>query len=68
MYASINPCSDIWGISTNPMTEFCNSSNIIDNKTIKFSDVDLKFISTNSASALDWKGNPKNPDRYIVRY
>ena len=50
-YASLNPCGDIWGISINPLTEFVQACNLIDNKTLKFSDVDLKFICTWSASA-----------------
>ena len=30
--------------------------------------MDLKFISTCSASAVDYKGNNRNPERYIVRF
>lgn len=28
---------------------------------------DLKFIATCS-SAIEWKGNPRNPERALVRY
>lgn len=35
---------------------------------MKVADVDLKFIATCSASAPDWKGNFRNPDRALVRY
>ena len=35
---------------------------------MKLADVDLKFIATCSASAPDWKGNYRNPDRSLVRF
>lgn len=43
------------------------SFNLIDNKTLKLSDLDLKFIATYSG-CLEFKGNPRNPDRTLVRY
>jgi hypothetical protein len=66
-YSSMNPSGDIWSISSNPITDFVNSADLIDGKTLKLSDVDLKFIATCSASN-EWKGNPRNPERSLVRF
>jgi hypothetical protein len=66
-YASYNPSGDVWSISSNPLTEFVNHAGLVDGKTLKLSDVDLKFIATCS-SAIEWKGNFRNPERALVRY
>lgn len=65
-YSSYNPNADVWSISSNPITEFCQSSELLDNKTLKLSDLDLKFIATCSAS-LEYKGNLRNPERALCR-
>ena len=65
-YSSLNPVGEIWSITQNPFTEFINSCEIIDGKTIKLSDVDLKFIATFSGG--DLKNNPRNPDRSLIRF
>lgn len=67
-YASYNPNGDIFSISQNPMSELMNNCDLIDGKSLKIADVDLKFIATCSASAMDYKGNNRNPERAIVRY
>lgn len=64
-YASLSPSADIWSISQLPFTDFINESNIIDNKSLKLSDVDIKFIATLSSGE---KSNPRNPERSLVRY
>lgn len=46
-------------------TDFLNSANIIDGKTLKLSDVDIKFIATSSSSEI--KSNPRNPERGLIR-
>ena len=66
-FASINPIGDVWAITSNPLTDFVNQAGLVDGKTIKLSDVDLKFIATCS-SAIEWKGNYRNPERALVRY
>ena len=66
-FASYNPSGDVWSISSNPLTDFVNQAGLVDGKTLKLSDVDLKFIATCS-SALEWKGNFRNPERALVRF
>lgn len=67
-YASYNPNGDVFSLSLNPLTDLVNQCQLIDGKSLKLSDVDLKFIATCSSSAQDWKGNYRNPERAIVRY
>jgi hypothetical protein len=50
------------------MTEFLNQSKVIDGKMLMIKGVDLKFISTTSASNPDFKGNSLRPERGIVRF
>lgn len=64
--SSLNPIGDVWSISQNPFTDFINTCNMIDGKLLKLSDVDIKFIAT--LSSTDFKGNPRNPERAIIRY
>lgn len=66
-YASYNPNGDVWSISSNPITEFCQTSELIDGKQLKLSDLDLKFIATCSAS-IEYKGNFRNPERALCRF
>lgn len=63
--ASLSPSGEVWSISQLPFTDFINESNIIDNKFLKLSDVDIKFIATLSSGE---KSNPRNPERSLVRY
>ncbi|CAD8076826.1 unnamed protein product [Paramecium sonneborni] len=67
-YSAINPSGDVFSMSQNPTSEFVNQCQLIDGKQMKLADVDLKFIATCSASQSDWKGNFRNPERYLVRY
>lgn len=64
-YASLSPSGEVWSISQLPFTDFVNESNIIDNKSLKLSDVDIKFIATLSSGE---KNNSRNPERSLVRY
>ena len=64
-YASLSPSSDIWSISQLPFTDFISETGIIDGKSLKLSDVDIKFIATLSSGE---KSNPRNPERSLVRY
>ena len=66
-YSSYNPSGDVWSISSNVITEFSQSTEVVDNKTIKLSDLDLKFIATCAAS-IEYKGNPRNPERALCRF
>lgn len=61
----MSPSADIWSISQLPFTDFINESNIIDGKSLKLSDVDIKFIATLSSGE---KNNQRNPERSLVRY
>lgn len=64
-FAGLTPIGDTWCISMLGFTDFLNSANIIDGKTLKLSDVDIKFIATSSSSEI--KSNPRNPERGLIR-
>ena len=66
-FASWNPFGDIWAVSNQPFTEFCQQAKII-NKDTPLKITDLTFITTNSMSGPDWKGNSLNPERGLVRF
>lgn len=59
---------DIWAITSNAFTEFVSRANIFDGVNLKLSDIDLRFIGTNSASNMDFKGNIRCPERGLVRF
>jgi len=64
-YAGVNPIGDTWAISMLGFTDFLNTAGIIDGKTLKLSDVDIKFIATSSSS--EYKNNARNPERGLIR-
>ncbi|CAD8171615.1 unnamed protein product [Paramecium pentaurelia] len=66
-YSSNSPTGDIWSISSNVITEFAQQTELIDGKTLKLSDLDLKFIATCAAS-IEYKGNFRNPERSLCRF
>jgi len=66
-FSSWNPCGDIWAISSQPFTEFCQQSKLI-SKDLPLKITDLTFITTNSMSAADWRGNLLVPERGLVRF
>ncbi|CAD8165096.1 unnamed protein product [Paramecium pentaurelia] len=66
-YSSYNPSGDVWSISSNVITDFSSTTELVDNKTFKLSDLDLKFIATCAAS-IEYKGNYRNPERALCRY
>lgn len=59
-FASWSPFGDVWAISSQPFTEFCQQAKII-NKDTPLKIIDLTFITTNSMSGSDWKGNALVP-------
>ena len=63
--SGLNPIGDTWAIGMLGFTDFLNSAGIIDGKTLKLSDVDIKFIATLSSS--EYKNNPRNPERGLIR-
>ena len=67
-YSSWSPFNgDIWAVSNNAFTEFCNQTKII-SKDTPLKITDLTFITTNSMSGADWKGNSLVPERGLVRF
>ncbi len=54
-------------MSNNTWTEFCQQAKII-NKDLPLKISDLTFITTNSMSGADWKGNQLVPERGLVRF
>jgi NLR family CARD domain-containing protein 3 len=59
-FASWSPFGDVWAVSNQPFTEFCQQARII-NKDTPLKITDLTFITTNSMSGPDWKGNALIP-------
>lgn len=66
-FSSWNPVGDIWAISSNPFTEFCQQAKII-NKDTPLKIIDLTFITTNSMSGANYKGNNLVPERGLIRF
>ena len=64
-FASLNPIGDIWAISNFSFNDFISQSNIIDDN-IMAADIDIKFIAT--CNNLDFKSNPRNPVKGLVRF
>lgn len=50
------------------MSELVSSTNLVDDKNLKFSDIDVEFISTNVNT--NYKGAIKsmNPERHLCRF
>lgn len=64
-YAGVSPCSNVPCISQNAFVEVVNMTNIIDQKELKLSDIDLEFTATKAGN----KKNKLNPDKWwLVRY
>ena len=42
-----------------------NCGELVDQKTLKLSDLDLEFVATKSGPK---KSNPRNPERQLIRY
>ncbi len=55
-FSAWNPFGDVWAVANQPFTQFCQQSKII-NKDTPLKITDLTFITTNSMSGADWKGN-----------
>jgi hypothetical protein len=55
-FSSWSPFGDVWAVSSNPFTEFCQQAKLI-TKDTPLKIIDLTFITTNSMSGGDWKGN-----------
>ena len=64
-YAGLNPIGDTWAISMLGFTDFLNAAEIVDGKTLKLSDVDIKFIATSNSS--EYKSSARNPERGLIR-
>ncbi|CAI2364873.1 unnamed protein product [Moneuplotes crassus] len=64
-FAGVSPCSNVPCISQNAFIEIINKTNIIDQKELKLSDIDLEFTATKAGN----KKNKLNPDKWwLVRY
>jgi hypothetical protein len=64
-YAAISPAGMIFSIGTNTFSDIVsNCKGLVDNDTLKLSDLDLEFVATNSGvSKVKF-----NPDRQICRH
>lgn len=65
-YYSSQTIQNYPSIPLNIFIEFIETTNIIDNKSLKMSDINLKFIACNSTIKL--KKNLRNPEKNIIRY
>jgi hypothetical protein len=65
-YAGSSPIGDTWAITQLGFNDFVNELNLVDNKTLKTSDVDIKFVATTSSS--EFKSSTRNPERGLIRY
>jgi NLR family CARD domain-containing protein 3 len=66
-FSSWAPFGDIWAVSSNTFTDFCQQSKII-SKDTPLKITDLTFITTNSMSGANYKGNCLVPERGLVRF
>eukprot|EP00347_Sterkiella_histriomuscorum_P005610 403355936 len=65
-YSGVDPVGNVCCIGTNVFTEMVsNCGDMIDQKTLKLSDLDLEFVATKSGPK---KSNPRNPERQLIRY
>lgn len=64
-YASLNPIQDIWCIQSLCFLDIINDCQIID-ENIGMADVEIKYVA--AISDPSFKGNPRNPDRGLVRH
>lgn len=60
-YAAVAPAGHVFSIGTNVFSDILsNCPGAVDGKTLKISDLDLEFVSTNASIK---KSNPRNPER-----
>lgn len=64
-YSAVSPAGIIFSIGTNTFSDIIsNCKDLVDNDTLKLSDLDLEFVATNSGVTK----MKFNPDRQIVRH
>jgi len=64
-YSSFSPIGDIWAISKLLFIEIFTKSGLVDNKTLKLADVEIKFLASKT---LRVKGKGLIPERGMVRH
>ena len=65
-FAAVDPCNGVFAIGMNVCTDiFANHCKIID-ENLKLTDLDLDFVQSNTP--LIKTINPRNPDRYLIRF
>lgn len=64
-YSSFSPIGDVWAISKLLFIEIFTKSGLVDNKTLKLADLEIKFI-TSKTSHRKFRGMA--PDRGMVRH
>lgn len=63
-FAGISPTNGIPSMGQNTFQDLVNGCQLIDGESLKLSDIDLEFISTNAGL----KNQQLNPDRALIRY
>lgn len=65
-FSGLSPSGNVTSIGTNLMTYITlHCQNLVDNKTLKMSDVLLEFISTKANTQFKTK---MNPERQLIRF
>ncbi|KAL4483288.1 hypothetical protein ABPG72_007930 [Tetrahymena utriculariae] len=64
-YSSFSPIGDVWAISKLLFTEIFTKSGLVDNKTLKLADLEIKFISSKTQQK---KARSLIPERGMVRH
>ena len=67
-YAGIAPPSGVPAIGINLFNEVIQHTNLIDNKTLKLSDVDVEYVASNVSSNYKPKIKSLNPERHLCRF
>ena len=65
-YASFSPNGDIWCLQQGVFLDLVHERNITESNKLTDAEVDIKFVATVSSQEI--KGNPRNPERGIVRF
>lgn len=64
-YSSFSPIGDVWAISKLLFTEIFTKYGLVDNKTLKLADLEIKFITSKTSHR---KFRAMVPDRGMVRH
>ena len=67
-FAAIDPCAQIFSISTNVAIDIINKTGGVDQEGLKTADLGIEFIATNTKIDPKYKNNELCPERFLVRH